>query len=62
MDPCILILHRLELFLHDVHLRIADGENVAFHISRARRLSVDLKEDTVFGVNKTDAVPWSEGP
>ena len=57
----ILILHRHELFVHDVHLRIADSENVAFHISRASCLSVDLD---VFGVHKTDAaaVHWGVCP
>ena len=51
----ILTLHRLEPFVHDVHLSIADCESVAIHISRARFLSVNLKEHTVFGVHKTDA-------
>ena len=51
----ILTLHRLEPFVHDVHLSIADFESVAIHISRARFLSVNLKEHTVFGVHKTDA-------
>ena len=52
----ILTLQRLERFVHDVHLSIADCESVAIHISRARFLSVNLKEHTVFGVHKTDAV------
>ena len=49
------MLHRLELFVHDVLLSIADCKSVAFHIFRARFLSVDLKEHIVFGVHKTDA-------
>ena len=61
LGPCFLKLHRLELFLHDVHLRNADDENVAFHVSRARHLSVDLKEHTVCGVNKTDATAMHFG-
>ena len=44
----ILILHRLELSVHNVHLSIVDCENVASHISGARCLSVDLEEHAVF--------------
>lgn len=44
-----------QLSVHNVHLRIADCENVAFQISRTRGLSFDCKEETVFGVHKTDA-------
>lgn len=51
----ILMLHRLELSVHDVLLSIAHSKNVAFHIFRARFLSVDLKEHTSFGVHRTDA-------
>ena len=50
-----LILHRMELSVHNFQLRIADCENVAFKIFRARGLSIDLKEHTVFGFHKTDA-------
>jgi len=49
------MLHRLELFVHHVLLSIAYCKSVAFHIFRARFLSVDLKEHIVFGVHKTDA-------
>ena len=49
------MLHRLELFVHDVLLSIAGCKNVAFHIFRARFLSVDFKEHIVFGVHKPDA-------
>ena len=49
------MLHRLELFVHHVLLSIAYCKSVAFHIFRARFLSVDLNEHIVFGVHKTDA-------
>ena len=61
MGPCILILHRLELFVHNVHLSIADSENMAFYTSRARSLSFDFKKLTVVGVHKTDAAAMHLG-
>ena len=51
----ILIFDRHELSIQDVHLGIADCEKVAFHVPRARCLSVDLKELTFVSVNKLDA-------
>ena len=51
----ILIFDRHELSIQDVHLSIADCEKVAFHISRARCLSIDPKEHTVVSVYKLDA-------
>lgn len=48
-------VHRHGLSIQDVHLSIADCEKVAFHISRARCLSIDLKEPTVVSVYKLDA-------
>ena len=57
-----------QLSVHNVHLRIADCENVAFQISRTRGLSFDCKEETVFGVHKNGrryralwCPPWNEG-
>lgn len=51
----ILIFDRHELSIQDAHLSIADCEKMAFHISRARCLSIDLKEHTVVSVYKLDA-------
>ena len=48
------MLHRVKLSVYNVHLRIADFEDVAFQIFRARDLSFELKEHSVFGVHKTD--------
>ena len=51
------MLHRLELFVHHVLLSIAYCKSVAFHIFRARFLSVNFKEHIVFGVHKPEPLP-----
>ena len=48
------MLQRVKLSVYNVHLRIADCEDVAFQIFRARDLSFELKEHSVFGVHKAD--------
>ena len=58
-----LILARLELSVHNVHLRIADCEDVTWHFrfSEPEIISVELKEHTVFGVHKTDVTALQFG-
>ena len=51
-----LILNRLQLFVHHVHLGITNGVDVAVQVSRARSRSFDLKMHAIFGVDKTRSV------
>ena len=51
-----LILNRLQLSVHYVHLGITNGEDVAVHGFRARGRSFDLKMHAIFGVDKPRSV------
>ena len=51
-----LILNRLQLSDHYVHLGITNGVDVAVHVSRARGRSFDLKMHAICGVDKLRSV------
>ena len=51
-----LVLHRLQLLIHDVHLRVTYGEDVTCHCSRACGVPFNSKLHTVLCVNKALAV------
>ena len=52
-----LVLNGLQLFNHDVHLRVTYGEDVAFHCSRACGVSFNSKLYSILCVDKVLALP-----
>ena len=46
------ISHTLKLFVQNVHLRIREDEDIAFCISRSRRVSFNRKLNSFFGVHQ----------
>ena len=52
----VLVLYRLQLFIHDVHLRVTYGEDVTFCYSRACGVPFNSKLYTILCVDKALAV------
>ena len=56
-----LVLHRVQLAFHDVQLRVRNGEDVAFGVSRAGSCSFDLELHAVLCINQPLAVAVQSG-